>query len=138
MTIQFGHSRSAAPSARGNTSRVWSKMWIATKVAFFCIVAAALFNVNIYMRQKISETNRNIRRLDREIAETNRDLERLRADYAELTSWAHIRKRIAELNLPLSAPRPGQVRELTLTMPGEYREFAGRRRGSAERVAKAK
>jgi len=137
MNIQFAQSRSTGSAARGTGSRVWSKMWIASKVAFFCIVAAALFNVNIYLRQKISETNRNIRRLDHEIDETNRDLERLRADYAELTSWQQIHKRIVELNLPLSAPRPGQIQELTLPAPGEYMQYAGKRR-RAGRMAKAK
>jgi len=140
MNIQSGQSRaSSSSSARGGSSRGWAKMWFATKVALFCIVAAALFNVNIYMRQRISETDRSIRRIDREIADTNRELERLRADYAELTSWPHIRRRIAELDLPLSAPRPGQIRELRLPAQDEYRQTFGRRnRGSADRMAKAK
>ena len=57
MNIQSGRARTASTSARGNSSRVWAKMWFATKVAFFFVVAAALFNVNIYLRQKISETD---------------------------------------------------------------------------------
>ena len=138
MNIQFSQSRSTGTPARGTNPKMWARMWLATKVAFFCIVAAALFNINIYMRQRISETNRNIRRLDREITETRRDLERLSADYAELTSWQQISRRIAELNLPLSAPRPGQIQEITLPVPGEYLQYAGRRRTASERVARGK
>ena len=135
MNIQFGQQRTPRSSARGGASGAWPKMWLATKAAFFCIVAAALFNVNIYLRQKISETDRNIRRLDREIADTRRDLERLRADYAELTSWPHIRRRIAELHLPLAAPRPGQIREIQLTMQYDENQFAGNGSGASRKVA---
>ena len=113
MKIHSGQLRSAGAPARSiGTSRVWSMMYLAFKAAFFCVIAAALFNINIYLRQKISETDRNIRKIDRGIVETDRDLERLRVDYAELTSWPQIRRRIAELRLPLAAPRPGQIREI--------------------------
>lgn len=113
MKIHSGQLRSSnTPARNGTTSRVWAKMFLAFKAAFFCVIAAALFNINIYLRQKISETDRNIRKIDREIVETDRDLERLRVDYAELTSWPQIRRRIAELRLPLAAPRPGQIREI--------------------------
>ena len=117
MNIHSGQLRSSRTSPRGGTSQVWPKMWLAVKAALFCVVAAALFNINIYLRQKISETDRNIRRIEREIAETDRDLERLRVDYAELTSWQQIRTRITELRLPLAAPRPGQIREIQWQVP---------------------
>ena len=135
MNIQFGQQRNARSSARGGGSGAWPKMWLVTKAVFFCIIAAALFNVNIYLRQKIAETDRNIRRIDREIADTRRNLERLRADYAELTSWPQVRRRIAELHLPLSAPRPGQIRELQLTMQYDDASLARIRNGASRRVA---
>ena len=129
MKIHSGQLRSSRTAAEENNSRVWSKLRMAFKAAFFCIVAAALFNINIYLRQKISETDRNIRRLDREIAETDRDLERLRADYAELTSWPQISSRIAELRLPLSAPTPGQIRDYRQQPPAKPTRMATRRSG---------
>lgn len=135
MNIQSGQLKNNRSSAGGNVSGAWPKMWLATKVVFFCIVAAALFNVNIYLRQKISETDRNIRRIDREIADTRRDLERLRADYAELTSWPQTRRRIAQLKLPLDAPRPGQIRELQLDRSYDGTQFAGGEYGASDKVA---
>ena len=135
MNIQFGQQRTPRSSARGSSSGAWPKMWLATKAAFFCIIAAALFNVNIYLRQKISETDRNIRRIKQDVADTRRDLERLRADYAELTSWPAIRHRIAELHLPLSAPRPGQIREIQLPVQYDENQFAGAGNGSSRKVA---
>ena len=135
MNIQSGRARAAGTSAREDSSRVWAKMWFATKVAFFFVIAASLFNVNIYLRQKISETDRNIRRIDREIADTKRDLERLRAEYAELTSWPQIRSRIAELHLPLSAPRPGQIREINLPDTETDAQVVDRRRDNSGKVA---
>lgn len=135
MNIQSGQARSTRGSARGESSRVWSKMQLAVKAAFFCVVAAALFNVNIYLRQKISETDRNIRRIDREIADAKRDLERLNVEYAELTSWPQIRTRITELDLPLSRPRPGQIRELRLPNIESETQVADGQNGSSDRVA---
>ena len=135
MNIQFGQQRNPRAAARGGASGAWPKMWLVTKAVFFCIVAAALFNVNIYLRQKIAETDRSIRRIDREIADTRRDLERLRADYAELTSWPQIRRRIAELHLPLSAPRPGQIRELQLSMQYDENAIPGGGRDASRKIA---
>ena len=135
MNIQSGRSRPSRSSAGGANSRVWARVWLATKAAFFCVVAAALFNFNIYLRQKISETDRNIRHIDREIADARRDLERLRAEYAELTSWPQVRTRIAALKLPLSRPKPGQIRELQLPAGGES-QVAGK--GGAPRKVAAR
>ena len=135
MNIQSGQSRTTRSSGRGGSTRVWSKMQLAIKAAFFCVIAAALFNINIYLRQKISETNRNIRRIDREIADAKRDLERLRVEYAELTSWTQIRTRIAELKLPLSRPRPGQIREMRLPDADAQTLVAGGQNDASGRVA---
>ena len=126
MNIHSGQLRRSRTAARGESSRVWSKMRMAFKAAFFCVVAAALFNINIYLRQRISETDRNIRKIEREIIETDRDLERLRTEYEELTSWPQIRSRIAELNLPLSAPRPGQIRDIRTRTPAKSNRIAAR------------
>ena len=135
MNIQSGQARSVRGSSRGNASRVWSKMQLAIKAAFFCVIAAALFNINIYLRQKISETDRNIRRTDREIADAKRDLERLRVEYAELTSWPQIRSRITELDLPLSRPRPGQIRELQLPKVDGETQVANGQNNASDQVA---
>ena len=137
MNIQSGQGRTARGTSGGEASRIWSKVQLAIKAAFFCVVAAALFNVNIYLRQKISETDRNIRRTDREIADSKRDLERLSIEYAELTSWPQIRSRIAELDLPLSRPRPGQIRELRLpNVDGETQVADGRKHASGRVAAR--
>lgn len=135
MNIQSGQMRTARTAPHGTPARVWSKLWIASKVAFFCVIAAALFNANIYLRQKITETERNIRRIDRAIADTRRDLERLRADHAELTGWTYIRRRIAELKLPLRPPRPGQIIEIKSGPSDDGIRFAAGRGGAAGRVA---
>ena len=126
MNIHSGQLRSSRTAPRGESSRVWSKMRLAFNAALFCVVAAALFNINIYLRQKISETDRSIRKIEREIVETDRDLERLRTEYAELTSWPQIRSRIAELGLSLSAPHPGQIREIRSRTPVRAHRIAAR------------
>ena len=122
MNIQFGQPQSPRPTGSGIAVRLWPKMWFAAKTAFFCLAVAALFNGNIYLRQKIAETERGIRRTEREIAGTRREIERLRVDYAELTGWPYIRRRIAEFRLPLRPPLPGQVRDIRLHNPAVRRQ----------------
>lgn len=114
MNIQFGQRQSPRPTGGNLAIRLWPKMWFAVKTALFCLAVAALFNGNIYLRQKIAETERGIRRTEREIAGTRREIERLRVDYAELTGWPYIRRRIAEFKLPLRPPLPGQIRDIRL------------------------
>lgn len=114
MNIQFGQANTPRSGGSNITVRLWPKMWFAVKLALFCLAVAALLNGNIYLRQKITETERDIRRTEREIAGTRRELEKLRVDYAELTGWPYIRRRIAEFRLPLGSPMPGQIRDLRL------------------------
>ena len=122
MNIQFGQAQSPRPTGDNLAIRLWPKMWFAVKAALFCLAVAALFNGNIYLRQKIAETERGIRRTEREIAGTRRELERLRVDYAELTGWPYIRRRIAEYRLPLRSPLPGQIRDIRLQSAPEFRQ----------------
>ena len=121
MNIQFGQAQTPRPAGGELAQRLWPKMWLAVKAALFCFAVAALFNGNIYLRQKIAETERGIRRTEREIAGTRREIERLRVDYAELTGWPYIRRRIAEFRLPLRPPLPGPIRDIRLIEAGTAR-----------------
>jgi len=125
MNIQFGQAQSPRSGGSDLAIRLWPKMWFAVKTALFCLAVAALFNGNIYLRQKIAETERCIRRTEREIAGTRREIERLRVDYAELTGWPYIRRRIAEFRLPLRPPLPGQIRDIRLIDTGTSRHADG-------------
>lgn len=134
MNIQFGQAHNTRPAGNNITVRLWPKMWFAVKMALFCLAVAALFNGNIYLRQKIAETERDIRRTEREIASTRRELEKLRVDYAELTGWPYIRRRIAEFRLPLGSPMPGQIRDIRLRGPENVR-LAGNETAPASKLA---
>ena len=83
-----------------------------------------ILNGNIFLRQKISETERGIRATERKILDTRRELEQLRADYAEYTRWPHIRRQIAEFKLPLAPPGPGQVRVIRIYTPDQIAKIA--------------
>ena len=134
MNIQFGQAQSTRSGGSDLAIRLWPKMWFAVKMALFCLAVAALFNGNIYLRQKITETERDIRRTGREIANTRRELEKLRVDYAELTGWPYIRRRIAEFRLPLGSPMPGQIRDIRLHGPENIR-LAGNETAPASKLA---
>ena len=124
MNIQSGQSRAARPAKQDLSVRLLPKLWFVTKSALFLIGAAMILNGHIYLRQKISETERDIRRTERKILDTRRELEQLRADYAEYTRWPHIRRQIAAFGLPLAPPRPGQVREIRLYTPEQSAKLA--------------
>ena len=55
MNIQFGQANNTRSAGSDITLRLWPKMWFAVKMALFCLAVAALFNGNIYLRQKITE-----------------------------------------------------------------------------------
>jgi len=125
MNIQSGQARVTRPAGHVVPGSLLPKMWFVTKVVLFLVAAAALFNGHIYLRQKIAETERGIRRTERRITDTRRELEQLRADYAEYTRWPHIRRQIAAFKLPLESPRPGQVRPIRIYTPQQIAKIAG-------------
>ena len=104
--------------------RLLPKMWFVTKAALFLVGGAMILNGHIYLRQKISETERGIRATERRITDTRRELEHLRIKYAEYTRWEHIQRKIAAFNLPLTPPQPGQVREIRLYTPEQSAKIA--------------
>lgn len=124
MNIQSGQYKHIRPTNGDISARLLPKMWFVTKSALFLVAAAMIFNGHIYLRQKISETERGIRATERRILDTRRELELLRADYAEYTRWPHIRRQIAAFKLPLVTPRPGQVREIRLYSPEQSAKLA--------------
>ena len=114
MNIQSGQTRTVRSQRGESQIRLLPKMWAMAKIAMFLVLFALILNGNIFLRQKIATTEREIRNTERRINSTRRELEQLRADYAEYTRWRHISRQIAIFKLPLTSPRPGQVRSLTL------------------------
>ena len=115
MNIQSGQTRTMRSTRNGGVqASLLPKMWAVTKIVCFLVIAAFILNGNIYLRQRIAAAEREIRQTSRRIANTRRELEQLRADYAEFTRWRHISRQIAFFKLPLTSPKPGQVREITM------------------------
>ena len=114
MNIQSGQTRTVRSQRGESQIRLLPKMWAMAKIAMFFIMFALILNGNIFLRQKIAATERDIRNTGRRINSTRRELEQLRADYAEYTRWRHISRQIAIFKLPLTSPRPGQIRSMTL------------------------
>lgn len=125
MNIQSGQqTRNVRPVKSDITARLLPKLWFVTKAALYLIGAAMIFNGHIYLRQRIAETERGIRATERKIVDTRRELEQLRTDYAEYTRWPHIKRQIAEFKLPLTPPRPGQVRAIRIYTPEQRAKLA--------------
>ena len=124
MNIQSGQTRTIRNQRGGTQLSLLPKMWALAKIAMFLILFALILNGNIFLRQKILATEREIRISDRQISDTRRELEQLRAAYAECTRWRHISRQIARFKLPLAAPRPGQVRAITMYTPEQRERIA--------------
>ena len=134
MNIQSGQSRAVRTRQGGAQVRLLPKMWAMAKVALFLVLLALILNGNIFLRQKITATERGIRNTGRQIADTRRELEQLRADYAEYTRWRHISRQIAVFKLPLIPPRPGQVRAMALYSPAQNARIAADMEFSTQRA----
>ena len=124
MNIQSGQTRTVRNQRGDSQIRLLPKMWAMAKIAMFLILFALILNGNIFLRQKIATTEREIRNTERRITSTRRELEQLRADYAEYTRWRHISRQIAIFKLPLTSPRPGQIRAMTLYTPEQSARIA--------------
>ena len=133
INIQSGQTRTVR-TQRGDSIKLLPKMWALAKVAMFLVMLALILNGNIFLRQKITATERRIRNTERQINSTRRELEQLRADYAEYTRWRHISRQIAIFKLPLASPRPGQIRALTMYTPEQSARIASGREFPAQRA----
>ena len=134
MNIQSGQTRTIKSQRGVGQIRLLPKMWAVAKVAMFLILLALILNGNIFLRQKITATERGSRNPERRIVKTRRELEQLRADYAEYTRWRHISRQIANFKLPLASPRPGQVREMTFYTSEQSARIASGMEFSAQRA----
>ena len=134
MNIQSGQTRTVRSQRDETRIRLLPKMWALAKIAMFLVLAALILNGNIYLRQKIASTEREIRNTERQINSTRRELEQLRTDYAEYTRWRHISRQIAVFKLPLTSPRPGQIREMTMYTPEQSARIAAGMEFPAQRA----
>ncbi len=120
VNIQSGQYRRPAAHRRGSgTSRrsgMWA-LWVVKVVVVVCVVGAEC-NAYIYLRQGISETNRDIRVTRNETALAEKEIESLRNRHEQLKSLGHIKHQLVRFNLNLRLPEHGQVRQLSVAMPG--------------------
>ena len=134
MNIQSGQTRTVRSQRDETRIRLLPKMWAMAKIAMFFVLGALILNGNIYLRQKIATTEREIRNTERQINSTRRELEQLRTEYAEYTSWRHISRQIAVFKLSLVSPRPGQIRALTMYTPEQSARIASGMEFPAQRA----
>ena len=119
MNIQPGGSVNRRPIPKQQCRQWLGKMWFWSKIILYLIAFAGILNTNIWLRQQTAATEREIRRVEREISGVRRELENLRIRYARLSTWEHIRERIAYFGLKLRDPEPGQVRPITFLTPAQ-------------------
>ena len=119
MNIQPGGTISRRPLPKQECRQWLGKMWVTVQIFAYVIALAAILNGHIWLRQQTTVTERRIRQVKREINGVQRELENLQIRYAQLSSWPHIRERIAHFGLKLHAAEPGQVRAIAFLTPGE-------------------
>lgn len=117
MNIQPGKLKKQRRSSPHAASSLGARLGAVIKFALFLGVIAAFLNIYIYLNQKISETELAIRAAGSRLDWTEREIAQLRIRREELSSWEHIRARIAQFNLGLREPAPGQVGRMALLSP---------------------
>jgi len=117
MNIQPGKLKKQRRSSQHAASSLGARLGAVIKFALFLGVIAAFLNIYIYLNQKISETELAIRKTASRIDWTEREIAQLRIHREELSRWEHIRVKIAQFNLELREPAPGQVNRMALLSP---------------------
>lgn len=117
MNIQPGRLKRQRKSTQHSTARFGARLGAVVKFALFLGVIAAFLNIYIYLNQRISETDLAIREADKRLHQTERETAQLRIQREKLSSWEHIRVKIAQFNLGLREPAPGQVKRMALLSP---------------------
>lgn len=117
MNIQPGKLKKQRKSIQNAASSLGVRLAAVLKFALFLGVIAAFLNIYIYLNQKISETDLAIRSTGSRIDWTEREIAQLRIRREELSGWEHIRVKIAQFNLGLREPAPGQVGRMALLSP---------------------
>ncbi|MBQ4106911.1 MAG: hypothetical protein IJC73_04960 [Lentisphaeria bacterium] len=117
MNIQSGKMRTADSRTGNRQPSVGRRAAAIVKLLCVLVLAGGLANAYIYLTQKITETDREIRKTQHEIHLVDRELDSLRVRREKFTAWPHIRDSIAKYNLKLHLAEPGQIRSLALIPP---------------------
>ena len=117
MNIQPGKLKRQRKSAQTAGATLGARLAAVVKFAVFLGMIAAFLNIYIYLNQRITETDRAIRKTEQDIARTDREIAQLRIRREQLSRWEHIRVKIAQFNLGLREPAPGQVGRMALLSP---------------------
>jgi cell division protein FtsL len=78
------------------------------------VILFALVTVRISLADQTAKDNRTAARLKSQIHQYERELEHLKLKREALTSWTHVRAKIKQYNLALSAPEPLQVMQVVI------------------------
>lgn len=117
MNIQPGKLKRQRKSAQTAGATLVARLAAVMKFAICLGLIAALVNIYIYLNQRITETDRAIRKTGEEIARVDREIAQLRIRREQLSRWEHIRTKIKEFQLGLREPAPGQVGRMALLSP---------------------
>jgi hypothetical protein len=80
-------------------------------------VAGIIFfviNVRVSLNEKTEKLNREANQIRKKISNLNREIEHLKIQKEVLSSWPHVKKKIADFNIPLKSANPAQVKALVL------------------------
>ncbi|WP_294479485.1 hypothetical protein [uncultured Victivallis sp.] len=117
MNIQPGKLKQQRRSAQTAKTSLGVRLAAVLKIIVVFAMIAVFCNISIYLNQKITETDRAIRKTEQEIKRTEREIAQLRIRREQLSSWEYIGARIAYFKLGLREPAPGQVGRMALLSP---------------------
>lgn len=84
------------------------------KLVFVAGIIFFVVNVRVSLNEKTEKLNRDANQIRKKIGNLNREIEHLKIQKEVLSSWPHVKKKIADFNIPLKSANPAQVKNLVL------------------------
>lgn len=113
LQIRENHRRKTVRSSRSQRKAFgFSKALL--HMLILGVILFALVTMRISLADQTAKDNRIAASLKSQIHQYERELEHLKLKREALTSWTHVRAKIKQYNLALSAPEPLQVMQVVI------------------------
>jgi cell division protein FtsL len=111
MNIQARNVQLHSRSKTSAKSSLKNKMLVVFSFVVICSAVFVILNTKIALQQEISDIEHNIAVVQNQINQLERESEDLELKIEKLTSWPHIKAKIAQFQLPL---RPATASQNTV------------------------
>ena len=125
MNIQPGRMNSTRrPGSAKRNPNFLRQLGMVFKIVFFLVLIVAVLVVHIYMNQRITETEREIRSVRLNTQRISTEIVNLRNDYERFCSRSFVVRQMARFKLNLVPAEPGQIARMDILPSWQVRRMA--------------